>query len=89
MKLSIRLKDEFEKSRLEALSGENTLTEFLLGLAFHTKSKKGDDTTYPGWDVIERNRRDGGIKISKDPAPLGRKSPTVLYSEDKEYKNYA
>ena len=89
MKLSIRLKDEFEKSRLEQLSGENTLTEFLLGLAFHSKPKKGNDTSYPGWDVIERNRRDGGIKISKDPAPLGRKSPVVIYPEDKEYKNYA
>lgn len=82
--LNIRLRDEFEKKRLETLAGENTVTDYVLGRAFDVKRAKGDDKDYPGWAVVERNRRDMGIKISHD-----RHGVVVLYPEDDAYGQFA
>lgn len=82
--------DEFEKVRLEKLSGSESVGDFLLGLAFRVKHLgTPDNREYPGWEIVERNRRDGGIMIKKEPTPMGRKSPVVLYPEDKEYARFS
>ena len=84
--LHIRFKDSAERKRLELLAGEMSLTDFVLGLVFDVKRFVGSGTEYPGWDVVERNRRDRGIKIARDSVPLGMKSPTILYPEDAAYQ---
>lgn len=85
----MRMKDFYEKRRLEHLAGGEGMTKFLLGLAFRVKpTGSGNETLYPGWDVVERNRRDGGIMIKKEPVPLNRTSPVVLYPEDRAYADF-
>lgn len=81
--LSIRFKDDFEKKRLEALAGENTVTDFVLGLAFNVERKHGTDEEYPGWEVVERGRRDRGIKIGHP-----KHEAVVLYPEDDAYGQF-
>ena len=81
--LSIRYKDAFEKRRLEMLAGENTLTDFLLGMAFGIKLGRGSDEEYPGWTAVERTRRDRGIKISHP-----KHGETVVYPEDEAYASF-
>lgn len=82
--LSIRFKDQFEKDRLSALAGENTVTDFVLGLAFNVERKHGTDEEYPGWEVVERGRRDRGIKIFHPKF----KEAVVLYPEDDAYGQF-
>jgi hypothetical protein len=79
--LSIRYKDAFEKARLELLAGENTVTDYVLERAFNVRLSRGSDRQYPGWEAVERGRRDGGIKISHPAFP----DPVVLYPEDDAY----
>lgn len=83
--LNIRLKDEFEKKRLETLAGELTVTNFVLGTVFAVKRLRGSDKEYPGWEVVEPNRRDGGIKIAHPKYP----EPVVLYPEDDAYGQFS
>lgn len=80
--LNIRLKDDFEKKRLESLAGDNTLTDFILGLAF-AKEGMPNTSEYPGWTVVERGRRDKGIKISHP-----KHGTVVLYPEDDAYGQF-
>lgn len=80
--------DEEEFQRLKVLAGKEKVAAFVLGSAFRVKRYMGDDTSYVGWDVLER-RRDLGIKIGRDPVPYGMKSPVILYPEDDAYGQYA
>lgn len=84
-------KEELE--RLEVLkewSGAKDMTAFMLKAAFAVKLPKdsGDDTFYPGWEILQQGRRDLGILIGKDPVPLKMKSPVMLFPEDREYSRF-
>ena len=45
----------------------------------------GRENEYPGWEVVERGRRDGGIKIAHPKHP----EPVVLYPEDDAYGEFS
>lgn len=81
--ISMRVSDE-EKQRLEVLAGEQSLSAFLLSLGFSAKRVRGNEEEYPGWEVIERGRRDRGIKI----AHASHKAPVILYPEDDAYLQF-
>jgi len=86
--ITIRVSEE-ELARLNVLAGREKVGAFLLGLAFHVKrNAQGSALAYPGWSVDERYRRDGGIKISRNPTPVGMRSPVILYPEDSAYKDF-
>lgn len=86
--VSFRVTDE-EMERIESLAGQMTPAAFCAEAAFSKIRVRGDDTQYPGWEILERGRRDKGIKIGRSPAPLGMKSPVILYPEDKEYRRFS
>jgi hypothetical protein len=85
--LSMRVTEE-ELARVAVLAGEEKIPSFVLGVVFNVKRARGSDKAYPGWEVVERNRRDRGIKIARDPAPLGMQSPIILYPEDDAYGQF-
>ena len=82
--LSIRCKDAFERRRLDTLAGAENVTDFVLGLVFRVKRARGSDVEYPGWEVVERNRRDLGIKIEHP-----KHGSVILYPEDEAYEDFA
>lgn len=82
--LSVRLKDKFEKQRLETLAGENTISDYVLRQAFNQRRVHGSTQDYPGWEAVERGRRDGGIKITHPKYP----EAVVLYPEDDAFGQF-
>lgn len=44
---------------------------------------------YIEWDVVERGLPAEGIKICREPVPMGMESPVILYPGDVSYKRYA
>lgn len=81
--LKIRVSEE-ELKRIARLAGESTVSEYVLGRVFSDVSRETNKEEYPGWEVVELKRRDGGIKIRHEKYD----EAVVLYPEDSAYKNF-
>lgn len=81
--LGVRI-DADEEQRLYKLSGSNDMPTFVTERLFSTSVIHGNSKEYPGWDIIERGRRDRGIRISH---PKFGES-VLLYPEDAEWGRF-
>lgn len=79
--LSVRI-DEDEERRIAKLSGQSSIAAFVMDRIFSMEQMHGNKEEYPGWEVVERGRRDRGIRISHPT--FG--ETVMLYPEDREYR---
>ena len=76
---------EGELFLLKEAAGDGTMSKVLMDSVRVTRDPDMND--YPGWEVREQGKN--FVLISKEPVPLGRKSPVLLVAGDAEYDRLA